>query len=55
MVIGRVVYGVGGENISVCYSVLITKWFKDKELSLALVINLSSGLLGSSIDSWLSP
>lgn len=40
-VIGRVVSGIGGENIVVAQSALISKWFKGKEMSLALGIDIS--------------
>lgn len=40
-VIGRVISGIGGENIIVAQSALISKWFKGKEMSLALGIDIS--------------
>ena len=41
--IGRFIYGLGGESLLVCQTVIISKWFINKELSLAL----------GSIQSWM--
>jgi MFS family permease len=40
MVAGRLVFGVGAESIIVAITTAIAKWFKGKELSFALGINL---------------
>jgi MFS family permease len=36
MLIGRVLFGIGGESISVVQSSITTGWFKNKELAFAL-------------------
>ena len=36
MLLGRVVFGLGGESLSVSSSALISSWFAGKELALAL-------------------
>jgi len=40
MVAGRLVFGVGAESIIVAITTAIAKWFKGKELSFALGVNL---------------
>jgi len=51
---GRVVFGLGGECLSVAQSSIIAKWFMGKELSLALGASLCVARLGSSANSVLS-
>lgn len=41
MLISRVVYGLGGENLTVATSAFIGVWFKGKELAFALGIDIS--------------
>jgi MFS family permease len=36
LIIGRVVYGIGGENMSVVQSAIVSKWFAGKEMAFAL-------------------
>jgi len=55
MLAGRVIYGFGGESLGVAQSVLISKWFKGKELALALGATLCFSRLGSSFNSFFSP
>ena len=55
MLLGRVVYGFGGENISVATSTLNTKWFRGKELALSFGINLAVSRLGSVFNNLISP
>jgi len=50
MLIGRVVFGLGGESMSVAQSAIVTVWFKGKELAMALGVNLSVSRLGSVIN-----
>lgn len=47
MLLGRLVFGLGGESISVAQSAMIERWFKDGELALALGASLSIARLGS--------
>lgn len=55
MLAGRVLFGFGGENLTVAQSALIAVWFKDKELAFALGLNLSIARLGGVINNILSP
>uniref|UniRef100_K3WG66 Lysosomal dipeptide transporter MFSD1 n=1 Tax=Globisporangium ultimum (strain ATCC 200006 / CBS 805.95 / DAOM BR144) TaxID=431595 RepID=K3WG66_GLOUD len=55
MLLGRVVFGFGGESLGVAQGTLVASWFKNSELALALGINLSVARLGSVINNELSP
>eukprot|EP00842_Homolaphlyctis_polyrhiza_P004258 jgi/Hompol1/4833/HPOL_001850-RA len=39
MLIGRVLFGIGGESIGVVQSIITTAYFKNKELAFALGMN----------------
>mmetsp|Transcript_11707 Transcript_11707/g.11650 ORF Transcript_11707/g.11650 Transcript_11707/m.11650 type:complete len:152 (+) Transcript_11707:252-707(+) len=54
-IIGRVVFGLGGESLNVCQSTIVSRWFKGKELSLALGINISVSRLGSVFNNYTMP
>lgn len=47
MLAGRVIFGLGGECMSVGQSAIIANWFKGKELALALGLNLTFARLAS--------
>ena len=47
MAVGRVVFGIGLEITCVIVSRTVVKWFKGKELALAMAINVGFGRLGS--------
>ncbi|KAL4921183.1 major facilitator superfamily domain-containing protein [Aspergillus aurantiobrunneus] len=47
MIAGRALIGLGGEVVGVLGCEIITRWFQDRRLSLALAINLGLGRLGS--------
>ena len=51
MLVGRVVFGLGGESMSVAQSAIVSSWFKGKELAFALGVNLSVSRLGSVLNS----
>lgn len=55
MLLGRTVYGFGGENISVATSTLTSKWFQGKELALSFGINLAVSRMGSVVNNLISP
>lgn len=55
MLIGRVLFGIGGESLSVAQTKLMTDWFRGKELSLAIGLNLSVGRIGTVANNILSP
>lgn len=50
MLIGRLVFGLGGECMSVSQSAIISQWFKGKELSFAFGITLCVARVGSYIN-----
>ncbi|KAL4879715.1 major facilitator superfamily domain-containing protein [Aspergillus karnatakaensis] len=47
LVIGRALLGLGGEVVGVLGVEIVTRWFQDRRLSLALALNLGAGRLGS--------
>ena len=55
MLAGRVLFGLGGESMSVAQSAIVSQWFKGKELAMALGLNLSISRLGSVINGIVIP
>ncbi|KAL4809084.1 major facilitator superfamily domain-containing protein [Aspergillus unguis] len=55
LVAGRAFLGLGNEVIGVIGYEIITRWFQDRGLSLALAINLGAGRLGSVTNSVIVP
>ncbi len=55
MLIGRGVYGLGGEGLGLCASGLIVKWFYLSEIGLPLGLMVSISKIGSVLNSILSP
>ncbi|MDZ7778246.1 MAG: MFS transporter [Bacteroidales bacterium] len=55
MYIGFFIFGLGAETSIVALSKVIVKWFKGKELALALGLNLAIGRLGTALALSLSP
>lgn len=53
--VGRVIFGLGGESLSVGQSTLLALWFRGKEMAMAMGINLSVSRLGSVINDNVSP
>jgi nitrate/nitrite transporter NarK len=53
--LGRTLFGIGGESVSVAQSCITTKWFQHKELAFALGLNLAVPRLGSVLTMVLSP
>jgi hypothetical protein len=51
---GRVVFGFGGENLTVAQSALISAWFKDKESVATHTPNISRSLFVPFIFSFLA-
>ena len=50
MMLGRFIFGLGGESMTVAQSAIVSSWFQGKELSFAFGINLSVARIGSSIN-----
>ncbi|TMW56666.1 hypothetical protein Poli38472_006676 [Pythium oligandrum] len=55
MLVGRVLFGFGGESLTVAQGTLVAEWFKDSELALALAFTISLSGLGSVINNEVSP
>lgn len=55
MLVGRVIFGFGGESMTVAQSAIVSMWFKGKELNFALGVNLSVSRLGSVVNSFVVP
>lgn len=55
MLVGRVIFGMGGESMCVAQSAIISMWFKGSELAFAVGINLSVSRLGSVLNSMIVP
>lgn len=54
-IVGRIIFGLGGESLNVCQSTVVSRWFIGKELSLALGINISVSRLGSVFNNYSMP
>ncbi|KAI9224343.1 major facilitator superfamily domain-containing protein [Blastocladiella britannica] len=52
---GRLLFGLGGETLSVAQQRITTKWFRGRELALAVGVNLSVARLGSVVNDLTSP
>ena len=44
MIIGRIIFGLGGESIYIAQSTLVSEYFKENELSFALVTKSMNNL-----------
>lgn len=55
MYLGFFIFGLGAETSIVVLSKIVVKWFKGKELALALGLNVAIGRLGTSLALFLSP
>ena len=47
LLLGRILFGLGGECMSVAQSAIVSVWFKGKELNLAMGLNISIARLAS--------
>jgi MFS family permease len=54
MIVGRIMFGVGLEIICVVVSRTVVKWFKGRNLALAMAINVGFGRMGSALATALS-
>ncbi|KAJ3410061.1 hypothetical protein HDU80_005453 [Chytriomyces hyalinus] len=56
LLLGRVIFGIGGESVSVCQSCVVAQWFgSESQVSLALGLTLTISRFGSVLNSILSP
>lgn len=52
---GRIIFGIGGDSLTVCQSVSVYRWFKGSELSFALSLTTTMGCLAIACGQYLSP
>ena len=50
MMVGRFIFGLGGESMTVAQSAIVASWFQGRELAFAFGINLSVARVGSFIN-----
>lgn len=55
MLLGRLFFGLGALCVEVCEDVVVSTWFFDKELTLALGLNTASCRLGTALTSVITP
>ncbi|KAM3575962.1 hypothetical protein VYU27_002147 [Nannochloropsis oceanica] len=55
MLVGRLIFGLGGECLVVGQSAFISAWFHSREVAFALGFTLSVSRLGSVLNDWGSP
>ncbi|CAD8197327.1 unnamed protein product [Paramecium octaurelia] len=55
MIMGRFMFGLGGESLCVASSIIINKWFVGKELSFANALNLSLIRSATVLGTYISP
>ena len=55
MLIGRIVFGLGGECLNVCQTTIIVKWFYKSEAALPLGLTITLSRLGSVLNDIISP
>ena len=53
--IGRFIFGFGGDTLSVCQAVIITRWFSKKHLAFAFGLNATVTCLGSVLNASIEP
>ena len=55
MMLGRLVFGLGGESLAVAQNRLVTEWFMGRELGVAIGLNLSIARIGTVFNNNASP
>ena len=55
MLLGRIIFGIGSESLTVSQTSIVSMWFKNQELAFALSLNFSIPKLGSSLNSLITP
>lgn len=55
LLLGRLVFGLGGESLNVAISALLADWFQGRELAFAFGLNLSIPRMGSVLNNIVSP
>lgn len=55
MILGRFIFGLGGESLNISTATLLMKWFKGSEISFSQAIFLSFVRLASIQNAWSTP
>lgn len=55
MILGRVIFGFGGETLCVTQNTILAKWFGQKELAFALAMDIAVARIGGTLNSVLTP
>jgi MFS family permease len=55
MLIGRIIFGLGGEGLGLCLSGMIVKWFYMDQIGYPLGISISISRIGSVLNGIISP
>jgi nitrate/nitrite transporter NarK len=55
VLLGRGIFGCGGENLDLAQSVIVYRWFSGKELSMAFGMNSMTSLMGSVLNDNIEP
>ena len=55
MIVGRVIFGLGGETLVVTQNTVLAKWFGDKELAFALAMDIAVARIGGTLNTVLTP
>jgi MFS family permease len=55
MILGRIIYGMGGENLTITTSAFIGQWFKGKELAFALGVDISAARIAATVNDATQP
>ncbi|CAK1603057.1 unnamed protein product [Parnassius mnemosyne] len=52
MILGRFIFGIGGESLQVAVNSYVVLWFKGKELNMVFGLQLSFSRFGSTVNFW---
>lgn len=55
MLIGRIIFGIGGESLNVCQNTIIVKWFFKSSSALPLGLTITISRIGSVLNDVISP
>lgn len=55
MLIGRIVFGFGGECLNICQNAILVKWFFKSQIALPLGLTISVSRFGSVLNDVFSP
>jgi len=55
MLLGRIIFGLGGETLNICQNSMIVKWFYKSNIALPLGLTISVSRLGSVLNDIASP